>query len=79
MIQTIFDGIGIRLPAEIYGDGNFYTEWIDTSESERLLKYQRHSLTETVNELSEKLKFIKILLLPIRPVVPLILKWILRD
>jgi len=78
MIQGLFDVVGITLPRDIYGDKNFYTEWIDTAESERLLRYQRHTLQETIMELADKLRPVYYLLLPFRPVVPIILKWIFR-
>ena len=78
LIQCIFDVVGIKLPMDIYGNNNFYTEWIDTVESQRLLKYQRHTLPETVEELSNKLWLVYYLLLPFRAVVPTVFKWILR-
>lgn len=70
LTQGIFSSIGIQLPDEIYGNENFYTEWIDTSESQQLLKYQRYTLHETTMELAEKLRYVKLLLIPFRPIVP---------
>jgi nucleoside-diphosphate-sugar epimerase len=78
LIQGIFNVIGVKLPVEIYGTGDFYTEWMDTAESQRLLRYQWHTLPETIRELSHKLRFVNLLLIPFRPIVPLVFKWMLR-
>jgi nucleoside-diphosphate-sugar epimerase len=79
LIQSIFDVVGIRLPSSIYGSENFYTEWIDTAESQRILRYQHHTLSETVAELQHKLRFARMLIFPLRPIAPVVFERILRS
>jgi nucleoside-diphosphate-sugar epimerase len=78
LIQSIFDVVGIKLPDRIYGNENFYTEWIDTSESQRILNYQKHTLSGTVMELQRKLRIVNILIFPLRSIAPIVFEKILR-
>ena len=57
-------GVG-RLPEEAFGADASYTDWLDTSESQRLLQYQQHSFEDFVKELPKMMG-------PIRFVVPLV-------
>ena len=49
-------GLGV-FPREAYGSQSFYTDWMDTDESQRLLDYQRHDLSHFRQELEEKLRW----------------------
>jgi nucleoside-diphosphate-sugar epimerase len=40
-----------KLPDEAFGTKPYYTVWMDTSESQRLLDYQRHSFAEFAREM----------------------------
>jgi nucleoside-diphosphate-sugar epimerase len=63
-------GIG-AFPREAYGDGSFYTDWMDTEESQRLLGYQRHDLSQLRREIDERMR-------RVRPLVRLLrtpLRW----
>lgn len=79
LIQSIFDVVGIKLPDRIYGNENFYTEWIDTSESQKILAYQKHTLSGTVMELKEKLRIVNLLIFPLRSIAPAVFEKILRS
>ena len=59
----------IKPPAECFGTEGFYTEWLDTDESQRVLKFQNHNLEDYRNELDEMLKWPRILLKPVKPVL----------
>jgi UDP-glucose 4-epimerase len=51
---AITNAVGIgALPRSLFGTdpGGAHAEWLDASESERLLKYQNHSLQDLMNEL----------------------------
>jgi len=78
LLRMVFDVIGLKVPHAIFGKEPFYGEWMDTSESQSLLTYQRHSLAETVRELGDKLRIVKWLLFPLRPIAPLVLTRIFR-
>jgi nucleoside-diphosphate-sugar epimerase len=57
-------GVG-PLPEEAFGRRPYPTDWIDTEESERLLRYQRHSFDDIVAEIAGLLGWR-------RPFVPLL-------
>lgn len=78
LFRTIFAVVGLEVPQAIFGTETFYGEWMDTTESQRLLAYQTHSLADTVRELEGKLRIVKWLLLPFRPLVPLVLTRLFR-
>lgn len=55
---AMFDATGVgQLPAEAYGRGVYYCDWLDTSESQALLRYQRISFDEFVTELRHASRF----------------------
>jgi nucleoside-diphosphate-sugar epimerase len=56
--QKVLKGMGIgALPEEAFSTTPFPTDWLDTSESERLLRYQRYTLDDYVEEVRSKLGF----------------------
>ncbi len=78
LFRAVFDVLGLEVPQSIFGKERFYGEWMDTRESQSLLAYQRYSLADTVGELGKKLRVVKWLLFPFRPLVPLVLARIFR-
>ncbi len=52
-----------------------YTDWLDTSESQRLLNYQQHSFDDFVQEIASLLGYKRYLVPLVRP---LVLRWVLR-
>jgi len=78
LFRSIFAVVGLEVPQAIFGTEQFYGEWMDTTESQHLLTYQRHSLADTVRELGAKLRIFKWLLMPFRPLVPLVLTRVFR-
>jgi UDP-glucose 4-epimerase len=50
--QKVLEGMGVgMLPEEAFGSVPFATDWIDTVESQRLLRYQRHTLDDYVQDM----------------------------
>ena len=47
--------LGVGLPRDMLGDGQFYTHWMDTVESERVLRFQRHSFEDFRRELQQSI------------------------
>ncbi|MBX5451158.1 NAD-dependent epimerase/dehydratase family protein [Thermogemmatispora sp.] len=45
-------GIG-SLPEEAFGHEPYCTDWLDTSESQRVLRYQRHSFDEIIQDVAK--------------------------
>jgi len=55
---AMFDATGVgRFPPEAYGGGNYYCDWLDTDESQRLLGYQHHSFDSFIGQLREASRF----------------------
>lgn len=51
-IERLMEALGVgRLPDEAFRTTPYYTVWMDTSESQRLLNYQRHSFEEFTREM----------------------------
>jgi len=56
IVQGAFEAIGIgALPEEYFSTQSYYTDWLDTEESQRLLKYQRHTFDDHVEGLKRSL------------------------
>jgi UDP-glucose 4-epimerase len=61
-------GVG-PLPEEAFGTTPYPTDWIDTEESEGLLRYQRHSFDDIVREIASLLGWRRALMPLLRPLV----------
>ena len=69
---AIFEASGIgELPEQAYGDRPYYCDWVDTTESQALLRYQRHSFDDFIRELRHEMRWT-------RPVVRACAPWIRR-
>ena len=67
LLGAITDGLGLpALPDSAFGALPFYTDWLDTSESQRLLRYQRHDFETFRRELATLLRPARLLLGPVR-------------
>jgi nucleoside-diphosphate-sugar epimerase len=67
-------GLGM-LPEEAFGSEPFATDWVDSSESERLLRYQTRTFEDYLRDMRALLGSKRILLRIFRPVVR---RWLLR-
>ncbi|MGJ8686905.1 MAG: NAD-dependent epimerase/dehydratase family protein [Spongiibacteraceae bacterium] len=65
-LAAAFKALGIALPRSAYGEGLYYTHWMDSEEAQRLLDFQRHSFDDYQQEMSEKFKTIRLWSTPIR-------------
>ncbi|MCG3226926.1 MAG: NAD(P)-dependent oxidoreductase [Candidatus Heimdallarchaeota archaeon] len=66
-------GIGM-LPEAVFReprtkDDWYYTNWLDTEESQKLLKYQHHTLDDFLEEIQEKLRFSRLIVFILRPFI----------
>lgn len=74
-VSTFPRALGLGdFPAEWFGDEPFYTDWMDTAESERLLGFQRDGYPAYAAAIEERLRLAKVVLTPFRPLV----RWGLR-
>jgi UDP-glucose 4-epimerase len=66
LLETM--GIGM-LPEEAFAKEPFATDWLDTSESQRILQYQRHGFGDYVQEMSGLMGYRRYLVRLVRPIV----------
>lgn len=77
-LRVAFDALGLHLPLSAHGEDSFYTHWMDTAESQRILQFQKHSFEDYRQQMQNKLKLLRYLLLPLRflinPLLPVLLQ-----
>ena len=82
-LSTAFNAMGMILPITVHGNERFYTHWMDTTESQKLLNFQQHDFKHYQQEMAEKLKVLRVLLFPLRwlvnPIIVALLKWLQKN
>jgi nucleoside-diphosphate-sugar epimerase len=77
MATKILDALGVgMLPDEAFSTEPYPTDWLDTAESERVLRFQKHTLDDYVDEMRHKLGWRRTLVRLFRPAVR---AWLLRQ
>ncbi len=70
LFDAIFNALGIGMPPiDAFGTDSFYTDWMDTEESQRLLKYQQGTFEEYRKELMRSMGIIRWSVFLFRPLV----------
>ena len=70
LMEALSYGIGMPvLPDEALGDEPFYTDWLDTEESQRLLDYQHHDWRAIREGMAGHMRPFRLAAAPLRPVV----------
>jgi len=68
--KRILDAMGVgMLPEEAFGSTPFAVDWLDTTESQRLLNYQRRDLGDYIQEMVALLGYRRHLIRLFRPIV----------
>jgi len=76
IVGRILEAMGIgMLPEQAFGTEPFPTDWVDTTESQRILRYQQRDLDDYVREMVRLLGFRRLLIPLFRPLVRW---WLLR-
>lgn len=76
IVQRILEAMGVgMLPEEAFGSTPFCTDWVDTTESQKLLRYQHHDFEDYVHDMLSLLGYKRHL---IRLFRPLVRWWLLR-
>jgi len=74
IVEKVMNGVGVgMLPEQAFSRRPFSTDWIDTEESQRLLRFQRYTLDDYIEEFSAKLGIRRLLARVFRPLVRLVL------
>ena len=82
--QSVFLGAaleaaGLQWSEANHGSDEYYTDWLDTDESQRLLDYQRHGFDDYRREMAQRLRWVRRLLWPLRPLLnPLLASFVQR-
>jgi nucleoside-diphosphate-sugar epimerase len=70
LFDVVCAALGIEMfPDAAFGRGNYYTDWMDTAESQRILGFQRHSFAEYRSAVVTNMRPLRRLLWPVRPLV----------
>lgn len=65
-INGIFGAAGLGpLGEDAFGDQPYYTDWLDTEESQRLLHYQRHTWDDFLAESRRRLRGVRVVVRPV--------------
>ena len=69
-IKEVLGAIGIgMLPEEAFTSNPFYIDWMDTGESQKLLRYQKHTLDDFIIDIKAFLGIKRYLARIVRPIV----------
>ncbi len=70
MVQGAFESMGIgALPETAFNTKHYYTDWLDTEESQRLLQYQRHTFDDHLAGVKKSLGWQLVFIRLLRPVI----------
>jgi len=70
LFEALFAALGLgEVPATAFGQQAYYTDWMDTEESQRLLRYQRYSFSDYRRDTQRRMRHLRRLLWPVRPLV----------
>lgn len=76
-LSGLFSAVGLNLPLSIHGKEGFYTDWMDTTQSQQLLRFQHVSYSDYLLEMNTKMRWLRKLLWPLRPLIVMLLKSLL--
>jgi len=75
LISAFFKGLGLKMPSEDSfkmpqnEEEWFYVGWLDTTESQRLLEYQRHTLDDFLEDLRDEVGWKRIIFKLFNPLI----------
>ena len=70
LFEAFFAALGLgEVPAAAFGQQSYYTDWMDTEESQRLFRYQRYSFSDYRRDMHWRMRHVRRVLWPLRPLV----------
>jgi UDP-glucose 4-epimerase len=70
LVASVLDAVGVgMLPEEAFTKEPYPTDWLDTSESQNVLAFQRRTLQDYIHEIRAKLGFRRHLIRLFRPII----------
>ncbi len=77
IVEKILGAMGLgMLPEEAFATIPFCTDWLDTTESQRLLQYQRYTLDDYTQEMAARLGYRRVEIQLFRPIIR---QWLLSQ
>jgi nucleoside-diphosphate-sugar epimerase len=78
LTQTMIGAVGLQVTADDMGNAPASAPWLDTTESQRLLSYQKHTAEDFRRESLERFRFVRPFVRPFSPLILRAVKWWLR-
>jgi nucleoside-diphosphate-sugar epimerase len=76
-IKTAFSALYLSLPYNDESEDAYYTHWMDSAEAQQLLQFQRHTFEDYEKEMADQLRFLRMGIKPIRPLLNRLLPYAL--
>ena len=77
-LSAAINALGISLPRDMLGTERFYTSWMDTAESQDILRFQKHSFADYQQEMRQRLGGLRWIMAPLAPLVLWAMRRILK-
>lgn len=78
LVNVFFKGMGLKAPLSAFGKTRFQSHWMDTSESQRILQFQQHSMQDFQQQVDERYKTTRMFVSPISFLINPFLGWAIR-
>ncbi|WP_339675371.1 NAD(P)-dependent oxidoreductase [uncultured Zhongshania sp.] len=76
-IKTVFSALSLTLPYNTTSQESYYTHWMDSTEAQKILNFQRHTFDDYEQEMADRMRFIRIGIWPLRPLLNRLLPYAL--
>lgn len=77
-LSIAFSSFGLKLPISVHGSESFYTRWLDTEESQRILQFQQHTIEDYRQEMLQQVRKIRLFVKPLSPLINPLLPFVLK-
>ncbi len=77
-LGTAINALGIQLPRDMLGAERFYTSWMDTAESQDILRFQNHRFADYKADMQRRLGALRWVMAPLSPLVLWAMRRILK-
>ena len=78
-LESAINACGLTLNPGVFGEERFYTHWMNTEESQRILQYQSYGISDYQREMKNSLRYVRLLITPVRPIVNRLLSIVLKN
>lgn len=78
-LSAAINALGIELPRDMLGTERFYTSWMDTAETEKILQFQHHRFADYQQDMHQRLRYARWLTAPLAPLVLWAMRRILKS